>query len=37
LYPFVRYLIPVVLVVVIAAQAVGVALPVWRLLVDHAG
>jgi NSS family neurotransmitter:Na+ symporter len=36
LYPLVRYLVPVVLVVVTAAQAVGVARPAWRLLVDHA-
>lgn len=35
LYPFVRYLIPSVLVVVIAARAVGIARPAWRLVVDH--
>jgi NSS family neurotransmitter:Na+ symporter len=36
LYPLVRYLIPVVLVVVLAARAVGLARPAWRLVVDHA-
>ncbi|MFC7173657.1 sodium-dependent transporter [Haloplanus litoreus] len=35
LYPFVRYLIPVVLVVVTAARTVGIARPAWRLVVDH--
>jgi len=35
LYPFVRYLIPVVLVVVIAARTIGIASPGWRLIVDH--
>jgi NSS family neurotransmitter:Na+ symporter len=36
LYPLVRYLIPVVLVVVIAAQTAGIARPAWRLIIDHA-
>jgi NSS family neurotransmitter:Na+ symporter len=36
LYPLVRYLIPVVLVVVTAARTVGIARPAWRLVVDHA-
>lgn len=36
LYPLARYLIPVVLVLVTAAKALGVALPAWRLLIDHA-
>ncbi|WP_135304803.1 sodium-dependent transporter [Haloarcula amylovorans] len=36
LYPLVRYLIPIVLVVVIAAQGVGIVHPAWRLIVDHA-
>jgi len=36
LAPLVRYLIPVVLVAVTAARAAGVAVPAWRLLVDHA-
>jgi NSS family neurotransmitter:Na+ symporter len=36
LYPLVRYPIPVVLVLVTAARALGVARPAWRLLVDHA-
>jgi len=35
LYPFVRYLIPVVLVVVTAARTVGIARPAWRLVVAH--
>jgi NSS family neurotransmitter:Na+ symporter len=35
-YPLVRYLIPVVLVVVTVARAVGIARPAWRLVVDHA-
>jgi NSS family neurotransmitter:Na+ symporter len=35
LYPLVRYLIPVVLLVVTAARTVGVARPAWRLVVDH--
>ena len=35
LYPLARYLIPVVLVLVIGAKALGVARPAWRLLVDH--
>ena len=35
LYPLVRYLIPVVLLVVTAARTVGVARPAWRLIVDH--
>jgi len=34
LYPLVRYVIPPVLVVVTGAKAVGVARPVWRLLLD---
>ncbi|WP_311173756.1 sodium-dependent transporter [Halobellus ordinarius] len=36
LYPLVRYLIPVILVVVTAAKAIGVAQPAWRLLVNRA-
>jgi NSS family neurotransmitter:Na+ symporter len=36
LYPVVRYLVPVVLVVVTAARALGVATPAWRLLVGRA-
>jgi len=36
LYPLVRYLIPVVLIFVTAARAVGIARPAWRLVVDHA-
>jgi NSS family neurotransmitter:Na+ symporter len=35
LYPFVRYLTPVVLVVVTVARTAGVARPAWRLIVDH--
>ena len=34
LYPLVRYVIPPVLVVVTGAKAVGVARPVWHLLLD---
>ncbi|MFB6080517.1 MAG: sodium-dependent transporter [Haloferacaceae archaeon] len=36
LYPLVRYVVPVVLVVVTAAGALGVARPVWRLLLGSA-
>jgi NSS family neurotransmitter:Na+ symporter len=36
LYPFVRYPIPVVLVLVIGARVVGTTEPAWRLVVDHA-
>lgn len=35
LHPFVRYLIPAVLIFVLAAQAAGLARPAWRLLVGH--
>jgi len=35
LYPLVRYVVPVVLVVVTAARALGVARPAWRLLVER--
>ncbi|MDS0223850.1 sodium-dependent transporter [Haloarcula sp. S1AR25-5A] len=34
-YPVVRYLIPVVLVVITTARTVGIARPAWRLIVDH--
>jgi NSS family neurotransmitter:Na+ symporter len=36
LYPLVRYVVPPVLVAVTGAKAVGVARPVWRLLLDGA-
>jgi len=36
LSPVVRYLVPVVLVVVTAARALGVARPAWRLLAERA-
>ena len=35
LYPLVRYLIPFVLIVVTAAQILGIARPAWRLVVDQ--
>jgi NSS family neurotransmitter:Na+ symporter len=34
-FPVVRYLIPAVLFTVTAARGLGIALPAWRLLVDH--
>ena len=34
-YPFVRYLIPAVLVLITAARSVGAARPAWRLLIDQ--
>ncbi|MDZ7688278.1 MAG: sodium-dependent transporter [Halobacteriales archaeon] len=34
LYPLVRYVVPVVLLVVTVSKAVGVSRPAWRLLVD---
>lgn len=35
LYPIVRYVVPVVLVIITGVKVIGVARPAWRLLVGH--